>query len=269
MSLINLVGNVVTPNYDSLYLVHSEILDEAVRDHGAIIDGAVGSLVAVQDSEAKVEIKDLHRATPNSAPQNDASNRMNTDISAGSAAQDTQILTLDTSIVNRLAPNDLSGQDHQIAFSCPIFERVDKPRQTRILADQNPGKSWGYFNYKNRSDIAIPWYSYFFFTFISVLLGSLSLLPIGLLSRLQEQNSKHEQRVWIVSWTIFGFVIGTFGGFWTSVLDLKTYRWNNLSKSVRFFGKILFAAFFAAPGVGGFIMVGKMLREYGNCVNLF
>jgi hypothetical protein len=270
MTLINLAGNIVTPNYDSLYLVHSEILEEAVEVHHAMIDGAVGKLVVKNEGTAQIEVEDklLNKAITRLRQLSQSESKDSSTEPTESKIEG--LIPMDTKGVKYFPPTKPSEHGYYVAFSCPIFERVDKIRTTRVLEDKKPGKTWGgYFNYKNRAEIAIPWWSYFFFTFISLLLGSISLLPIGLLSKFRERSSTHEQRVWIACWTVFGFVIGTFAGFWTSVLDLKTYHGIGLSKGVKFLGKILFAALFAAPGVGGFIMVGKMLREYGNCVNLF
>ncbi|TID27482.1 hypothetical protein E6O75_ATG00249 [Venturia nashicola] len=251
MSLINLAGNIVTPNYDSLYLVHSEILDEAVNLHNAQIDGAVGKLVIKDKGITQIEVEDR------------LLNRLMTRSING------RIQEVDTKGLMYFPPTDLMQDGYYVAFSCPVFERVDEIRPTRVL-EKELGKTWGgYFNYKNRAEIAIPWYSYFFFTAISLFLGSVSLAPIGYLSKFSKASSTHEQRVWISCWTIFGFVIGTFAGFWTSALEHRTYEGGGLSKGAKFFGKMSIATLFAAPGVGGFIMVGKMLREYGNCVTLF
>ena len=41
MSLINLVGNIVTPDYTTLFMVRSEVMVEA-EGRGAILVGAVG-----------------------------------------------------------------------------------------------------------------------------------------------------------------------------------------------------------------------------------
>ncbi|CAI7663236.1 unnamed protein product [Penicillium glandicola] len=43
MSFVNLLGNLVTPRYSTIYLVHSEIMDEASQ-RGGHFDGIVGSL---------------------------------------------------------------------------------------------------------------------------------------------------------------------------------------------------------------------------------
>lgn len=44
MSLVNLVANTLTPTYSALYMVHSEVMEEAIQ-RGSIFDGVVGSLV--------------------------------------------------------------------------------------------------------------------------------------------------------------------------------------------------------------------------------
>jgi hypothetical protein len=58
MSLVNLVGNLLTPNYDSLYIVNSSILQEAIDDHDALIDGMVGTLVMKKDPKETVQVED-------------------------------------------------------------------------------------------------------------------------------------------------------------------------------------------------------------------
>ena len=44
MTLVNLIGNVVTPEYPKAYLVHSAIMDEAKQCSGARFEGIVGTL---------------------------------------------------------------------------------------------------------------------------------------------------------------------------------------------------------------------------------
>ena len=53
------------------------------------------------------------------------------------------------------------------------------------------------------------------------------------------------------------------------MLEFRNRRAPGWDKWVKFGGRMLFVVVFGVPGVGGFIMVGKMLREYGNCVALF
>ena len=62
MSLINLVGNLLTPSYDALYLVYFPVLREAVEHYGAKIDGVVGSLVMKKEKAVKVQLEDMTEA---------------------------------------------------------------------------------------------------------------------------------------------------------------------------------------------------------------
>jgi hypothetical protein len=44
MSFVNLLGNMLVPDYNALYLIGSDVMDEAIR-RGARFDGVVGRLV--------------------------------------------------------------------------------------------------------------------------------------------------------------------------------------------------------------------------------
>ncbi|KAF2397674.1 hypothetical protein EJ06DRAFT_132453 [Trichodelitschia bisporula] len=267
MSVINLVGNVLTPDYNALYIVDSPILQEAKQVHGAKIDGIVGSLVIDErHRDARVDIANprLRMAVTQrssgalvSAPAPPRNER--TDLTTSSTEE-----SLNTAQVTCVQ----SGHTlYCIAFTCPVISRTDYVPPTKFL-ESDVKSNWKYFDPKLRAEVHIPAYTYIFFSFVCVGLGSLTLIPVGVISRFHENNSTHEQRVWIVSWTVFGIVIGTFAGWWTAILDFRTAGEDGFGKWVKLAGKILFALFFAAPGVGGFIMVGQMLREYGNCVSL-
>ena len=228
------------------------------------------------------------------------------DSQGNTLGSDRRTLTWDTEWWNLVSA---SQEQYLIFFSCPPIEREDKvleePRMRHYTRDltswtfragrgsrfpaesdvrmvqrrptfahtntDNTGtrEKFGFFNPKNRGDIDIPWYSWLFFTASSLFISSLSLIPVGIISKFRENKSTHEQRVWILCWMIFGIVIGTLAGWWTSVLDFRTNKVTGLPTWKKLGGKILFTIVFGAPGVGGYIMVGKMMREYGNCVLLF
>jgi hypothetical protein len=268
MSLVNLLGNLLTPNYDSLYIVHSPILDEAINDHQAKIDGMVGSLVMTEDKKVRVQVQD--------AALNEALTIASINKTTGGQEQTrhprnrktrTSEHTLDTDEVRRFTVGKV---EYRLFFSCPVIERFEKNiPQTHVL-EEKPSDTWGgYFNPDNRAGISIPWYSYLFFTLISLLLGALSLLPVGIISMFHKRSSTPEQQVWILLWMIFGVVIGTLAGWWAAVLDFRSRSEKGWAGPVKFWGKMLFPIVFGAPGVGGFVMVGQMLQEYGNCVILF
>ena len=56
MSLVNLIGNLVTPEYHALHLVASDVMYEAIR-RGACFDGVVGRLVPdTEDAPATAKV---------------------------------------------------------------------------------------------------------------------------------------------------------------------------------------------------------------------
>ena len=50
MSIINLLGTVLTPDYSTVFMVESEIMEEAKQHEGALFEGAVGKLVSNRPS---------------------------------------------------------------------------------------------------------------------------------------------------------------------------------------------------------------------------
>jgi hypothetical protein len=230
MSLFNLVGNLLTPTYDSLYIVNSPILEEAVNDHGAVIDGIVGTLVMKEDpTDVAVQMQDRISST-----QKFASNGVS---------------TYSTNTV-----------EYRIFFSCPMIERTDKILQTRVRLGQSKTTTFrSYF-----ANIDVPWHSWLFFMAIYLFVDSLSLLPIGILSRFRKNNSTNGQQAWILCWMVVGIVIGPIAGLLDCVLHYRSKTKKHLSRA----GKtvvLLLLALMSVSGIGGFVVVGRMLREYGDC----
>ncbi|KAI9807217.1 MAG: hypothetical protein M1825_005935 [Sarcosagium campestre] len=63
MSLINLMGSMVSREYDDVYLVHSDVMDEAI-ERGAEIDGIVGTItprIETDSVEASAEAEEQGR----------------------------------------------------------------------------------------------------------------------------------------------------------------------------------------------------------------
>jgi hypothetical protein len=104
-----------------------------------------------------------------------------------------------------------------VAFNCPVIKRTDakdipmtsavkqKQRENFKKRDYIPA----YLDPDNRAEFPIPWYSYFFFTLSSLLVGFLTLIPMGVISKFHENHGTHPERIWIMCWIVFGAVIGT------------------------------------------------------------
>ena len=93
---------------------------------------------------------------------------------------------------------------------------------------------------------------------------AISLAIIGGLTRFEHGQSTHAQRVWTMTWLAVGSYVG--------VLDMgdalvfnrskkKASGWPSLwMRCVQFL--------FAAPAIGGFVVVGQMLSEFGVCTRI-
>jgi hypothetical protein len=166
-------------------------------------------------------------------------------------------------------PGVAGGEAHCVVFSCPKIQRTDNIPATRILRENRLKRDIAFFHPDNRAETSIPPVTYIIFTAGSLMVGLLSLIPYGTLSHFREpRGSTHAEHVWTMIWLVFGVVIGTFAGFWSAACE---YRGPN-GEEMKWYKKWplkLAPLAFAAPGVGGFVVVGKMLREYGNCVSLF
>lgn len=167
-----------------------------------------------------------------------------------------------------------SPQPHfAVAFTCPKIERTDKENipPTHVLRENRRRRNyydWAYFDPRNRAECRIPWYSYLIWTAAAVFVGSLSLIFYGLLSQFKHGQSTHWQRVWTMTWLASGLAIGTFAGFWSTALEYKSPKGNGLPPFIKWPLRLLPFGF-AAFSILGFLFVGKMLRNYGNCVTLY
>jgi len=275
MSIVNLIGNILTPDYDALYLVNSNILQEAVNA-GAIIDGTVGELVFDNDDKAPILIEDMALL-----------HTMSLQVDSGPIKNLRDVRRISTAIdhLERYHSRHLE-RDSILGFTCPRIKRKDQLLVTRCRKEneerssenessENGGnenwiEAWvpAFFRPSQRFDYSIPGHSYLIFVAVSLMLGATPLLPVGLFSKFRGNNSTHAQRVWSLCWMIFGTVIGTLTGFWCAILESRSDKDEELSWWRRFLLRLP-PLIFAAPGIGGYIVVGQMLRQYGNCVNLF
>ncbi|KAH6677092.1 hypothetical protein B0J14DRAFT_583468 [Halenospora varia] len=111
-------------------------------------------------------------------------------------------------------------------------------------------------------------------TAFATLLGS-PFLIIYLISNLRRgTRSTHAQRVWISTWLCFGQAFFSMGMLVLEGFELlaknginhENGRIHGIARYVFGFVPLIFGIFFyAAPAIGGFVVVGQMLLEYGNC----
>ena len=105
---------------------------------------------------------------------------------------------------------------------------------------------------------------------ISMAVGiGIPLAIIGVLTGFHPGQSTKPERVWTMIWFAFG---GFFGFFSPSTLGPIKFPVGSKIKVplsiVNFIFSTSFALMYGVGAIGGLVMVGKMLKEYGNCIRL-
>jgi hypothetical protein len=229
MSIVNFFGNLVTPNYQAVYMVYSAELEEA-KSRGGTFDGTVGKIVQL--------------------PQ--------------SAVEDVQ---------SRTASFHSSGESFTVRVSDPSSE-ADQSYQVGEEEVAPPTEGHGQFPYldilsqSNRYSqvLEIPACSPFqlsgdssdpdsWLTILGYLFVAIPYAVIGGLTRFQKRRSTIAQRVWIIMWLVFDTAFGYLAG--------RPDRINH-DETTSLIGMVILSA----PAVGGFVVVGQMLKHYGNCLDI-
>jgi hypothetical protein len=104
-------------------------------------------------------------------------------------------------------------------------------------------------------------------------LAAMPLVVIGALSRFSPGSSTLPQRVWTMTWLVFGFTVGLFveSAVDTSlrqrfrITGFVPNRHKRISYLAYLLGTIAAIGAYAAPAIGGFVVVGQMFYQYGVC----
>jgi hypothetical protein len=212
MSVVNLLGTLLTPDYPTMYLVRSEVMVEVARREGAKFEGVVGELI-----------------------ENDQEHITFT-------AVDGKQVTFDHS-VTRINAN---GQSHDTKGVGGSFQ-VQTP----------PSSSIYYISPAGLPD-AEDEYSLLYSWVGSFLVFVIDIAIIGGISHFHKGQSTLAQRVWTMSWLAVGISAGVRFQFISQVLGPEA-SWLSF----------WFTLFRMTPAIGGFVVVGQMLRAYGSCIQLF
>ena len=98
--------------------------------------------------------------------------------------------------------------------------------------------------------------------FLAIIVGILiPVLIIYHLSRFHHGRSSKAQRVWITTWLAFGWGLGiAFGSILSDSEGLSRGEMKRLATLL-----IFMRVFYSAPAIGGLVVVGQMIKEYGDC----
>ena len=261
MSLINLLAQLLTPDYETLFLVTSEISDEAER-RGGLFQGAVARL---KPPEHVGPVGIFTRSPPISADSSPTLYSVEREASATWTVQPASSL-----LERHHHPDAVLRVPQCMATSEGC--RYDKAADDR---------EWR----KMDCSYLVILSSVFFFALLNILV-------VGGLSRFQAGSSTLAQRAWAMTWLAEGHMGGMLGfqayilqpyGAMGSVTRAHTKRLNpgamssssagtrflrSLSPLAVFFLNVLVGLPWAVPAIGGFVNVGQMLYEHGSCTHI-
>ncbi|KAI1462280.1 hypothetical protein F4805DRAFT_452811 [Annulohypoxylon moriforme] len=319
MSIINLIGNMVTPEYAALYMVRSDIMKEA-RTRGAVIDGEVGEIVpdaysawtfgVPNDLSGSITtMKEDRLGLTNIAYSSNTTVRQLSDTESANKLESTDIINHAVSPTASQQHIDNDGNVPEIGSEeAPVVD-TDTLVELKLMgvealrSDSEPEPepvllipSCGNFATTRRpvnnlpadiSDISQPsrrqlsrlnhsgLIMYLVIQAVNLVITGISVAVIGALSGFHKGNSTVAQRVWTMMWLAFGFLMGPNFVALPSATSLVTLfrsakREDHDPQSSRYFFTwgFITTLIYGVPGFGGYVIAGKMLYEYGNCVSI-
>jgi len=228
MSGVNLLGNVLTPDYSTLYLVRSPEMREA-ENCGAHFEGVVGTVLPaswVEEEQRYIfeDIEDGMQVTPVPNSEN-------------------RIYRIDRTPDNR--PSRLARRKSKPKFvirACRNFETTG----TQV---------W---------DLAQATYAAYYF---AAMLTVIPFAIIGGLTHFKKGSSTVIQQVFTLGWIVFGTIAGA-----CIPLLFIAYKFIQVNFSrFRYLANLyvgVFLAMYSTFAIGGFVIVGLMLVDYGSCIRL-
>jgi len=96
-----------------------------------------------------------------------------------------------------------------------------------------------------------------------LLLGLVPIAIVGGLSHFKTGSSTVAQRAWTMSWLASGVIAGLMLGGSMDLADKKHIKQHTTTN-----GMIGILFIFGATAIGGFVVVGEMVKQYGSCISL-
>lgn len=232
MSLVNLASTMRVPDYSTMYLVSSEAVEEAQRREGSSFEGVVGTIGKNRTSNESFEKVKFD-------VKNDGRIFM-----LGSDLETSLKVSTEVVLANGEPPvNVRTGRFSDGPFARLAYQLDGRPNRPYLLI---PGSS-EHPVVDDRQTLLESVY----LRLGSLAVGSIPVAIVGILSHFRSGQSTLAQCVETMMWLTFGISLGSFlGSELPTVLDYQT----------------LFV--YLAPSIGGFVVVGHMLMQYGTCIQL-
>lgn len=236
MSTLNAVANLIEADYDSLFLVRSDVMAEAEKREGGEFIGEVAELKPVSSEVERCEASDRVDLKFHRDPRTGDWKAYEVDEAGLRKSPRTYLLYIPTleTYSRRL--------DDRPKLYIPAVGRL---YEADVMLDRKARKFHG--------------------RAVSVIITISLMIPyivIGVISKFRVQSSTVQQRVLMMGWLIVGQIIG--------IMELASGKggkhqwWIYLERAVVTFIVILGFAF----AVGGFVVSARMFRDFGYCLRL-
>jgi hypothetical protein len=249
MSVVNFVGNMVTPNYQSVYLVQSAELEEA-KSQGGDFDGTVGKIVQLPSSTAEGNYSGVATFHHDGASKKFIVNVSNPNSEVNEARLVWTVWDIEE-LEKWEDETTCPAKDHgKFPYTDILSGSTKKDHQSLIIPRCSPFEVSGNSITNNW---LLTWLGYSIFFVIPYVV-------IGGLTRFHKGGSTNAQRAWAMTWLVFD----TLFGYW---LGFPLIEWLNsdiFQEVFAFVGLLVLVT----PALGGFILVGQMIKHYGNCLDI-
>lgn len=269
MSIVNLLSTILTPDYDEVYLIYSEVMREAVGQ-GGTFDGVVGCIVAAPLGE---ETFDATFAGDNDNIIMQPVTRERT----GGSIQDEQTLETNTTLETN-APLETKTPEETNTPSIitqqvivPSYPRNDKGLVASYLRNNSGFTRALVASYPGNNGSLTGILEFYVSFYGSIFIGSITIATIGGLTSFHQRESTRAQQAWAMTWLASGILFGLTDSTVRARIQRETQ--SKARYTIRRLGFVLSA--FASPildcipAIGGFVVVDQMLRAYGNCTRLY
>ncbi|EED14731.1 pogo transposable element, putative [Talaromyces stipitatus ATCC 10500] len=280
MSFVNLLGNLVTPRYSTLYLIRTEMMDEASRRGGylCVLSDTEESPQELWELQLADKIYRAGDVEPISAESKESISNANEEqiqidmtvshtldkvLSTREKEVTNQVESSNSRDINKKHSKKADQKPLLICPNCYQFRTIEE-RPNKFLSLTNPKQ----YN-------LVGWW---FVMATRVCIAAAPLAVIGGMSQFKIGSSTVPQRAWTMTWLAVGMgvpfqpqlsliIVRAFSGLVQS--GIKMYRKEADARGKKAFwdyviecsGYILCVAVFGAPAVGGFVVVTQMLRE--------
>lgn len=236
MSIVNLFGNLISPEYSAIYMVRSEIMDEAIS-RGGIFVGMVGVMPVRcpslgEDGAVGTEPTATTQTAPVCGKPSDVGEEM-IDFKLNSTEQD----------------DSTNGSNNRRVYTYDensnTIIRVPSRGCREIVLHGLYQKMW-------------PW---LVFVVGAVVVATPYIIIFAMTQYHRGTESTGLQRAFMEAWLVLGQIAG---------LVCICYIWisNNVSRWKRYLGFIILACIGGVSSIGGFVMVGEEIHISELCVIL-